>query len=71
MVVDNNYKRYDYRFKKEVSQSQQENLGQRIINNQKLSIYMVIFLLVAIIIGLSTFFILKKDAKGVNDDEIE
>ncbi|MFD2305453.1 cellulose biosynthesis cyclic di-GMP-binding regulatory protein BcsB [Enterococcus termitis] len=71
LVVDNNYKRYDYRFKKEVSQSQQENLGQRIINNQKLSIYMVIFLLVAIIIGLSTFFILKKDAKGVNDDEIE
>ncbi|MBO0469393.1 cellulose biosynthesis cyclic di-GMP-binding regulatory protein BcsB [Enterococcus sp. DIV0242_7C1] len=71
LVVDNNYKRYDYRFKKEVSQSQQENLGQRLINNQKLGIYLVVFLLVVMIVGLSAFFILKKDTKGGNDDETE
>lgn len=60
VVIDNNYKRYDYRFKKDVSRSDQENLGERVINNHKLAVYITVFLLVLFIIGLSTFFILKK-----------
>lgn len=64
IVVDPNYRRYDYRFKKRVSNVSNESLGKRIVNNHKLMIYLFVFLIGMTIIGLSAFFIVKKNLKG-------
>ena len=64
IVVDSNYRRYDYRFKKRVSNVSNESLGKRIVNNHKLMIYLFVFLIGMTIIGLSAFFIVKKNLKG-------
>ena len=44
IVVDPNYRRYDYRFKN-VSNVSNESLGKRIVNNHKLMIYLFVFLI--------------------------
>lgn len=64
IVVDNNYRRYDYRFKKKASNAVNQTLGQRVVEQQQLLIYFVIFLLGVGIVALSAFFILKKNVKG-------
>lgn len=64
IVVDLNYCCYDYCFKKCVSNVSNELLGKWIVNNYKLMIYLFVFLIGMIIIGLSVFFIVKKNLKG-------
>ena len=64
IVVDPNYRRYDYRFKKRASHVSNESLGKRIVSNHKLAIYIFVFLIGISIIGLSAFFIVRKNLKG-------
>ena len=49
---------------KRVSNVSNESLGKRIVNNHKLMIYLFVFLIGMTIIGLSAFFIVKKNLKG-------
>lgn len=69
IVVDTDYRRYDYRFKKEASASEQNNLGQRIINNQQMAIYFILFLLAVVFFGLAAFFIVKKNNEREGQNE--
>lgn len=60
VVVDQNYKRYDYRFKKVASAAKNKTVTQKVLSSRQLTIYLVIFALALIGLGLSIYFILNK-----------
>lgn len=60
VVVDGDYRRYDYRFKKEVSSKEDESFVSRVFSQRDALIYGTVFVLVLVIVGLVLYFIIKR-----------
>ena len=60
VVVDSNYRRYDYRFKKQASSDEEESLVSRIISRKDAVLYTVVFILAVVMVGLVLYFIIKR-----------
>lgn len=73
VVVDANYRRYDYRFKKEASAEEEESVISRIISRKDALIYSIVFILAVVSIALVLYFIAKRYysnvGEGRGDDE--
>ncbi|WP_086347728.1 cellulose biosynthesis cyclic di-GMP-binding regulatory protein BcsB [Candidatus Enterococcus clewellii] len=60
VVVDANYRRYDYRFKKEASADEDESVLSRIISQKDAVIYGIVFVLAVVIVVLVLYFVIKR-----------
>ncbi|AIM25298.1 hypothetical protein MEPL4_5c01960 [Melissococcus plutonius] len=63
IVIDKNYRRYDYRFKKIAQPKRNKGIVQLITDGQQLLIYGLISLLVLLIIGTSFFFVIRRNRR--------
>ncbi|MHC5216285.1 cellulose biosynthesis cyclic di-GMP-binding regulatory protein BcsB [Enterococcus sp. LJL128] len=60
IVVDSNYRRYDYRFKKEASSEEEQSVISRIIGRKDALLYGIVFILAVVTVGLTLYFIIKR-----------
>lgn len=60
VVVDANYRRYDYRFKKETTAEEDESVLSRIISRRDALVYGIVFVLAVVIVVLVLYFIIKR-----------
>ncbi|WP_321389027.1 cellulose biosynthesis cyclic di-GMP-binding regulatory protein BcsB [uncultured Enterococcus sp.] len=74
VVVDGNYRRYDYRFKKEASAEEEDSVISRIISQKDALIYSIVFILAVVTVALVLYYIIKRyypniGGKGEDRDE--
>ncbi|MGL4697328.1 cellulose biosynthesis cyclic di-GMP-binding regulatory protein BcsB [Enterococcus larvae] len=74
VVVDKDYRRYDYRFKKEASAEEEESIVSRIVSRRDALVYSVVFILAVVLVALVLYYIIKRyysntGERGGNRDE--
>lgn len=70
VVVDANYRRYDYRFKKEASAEEETSVISRIVSRKDALIYSIVFIIAVVAVALVLYYIMKRYyPKAVEEEE--
>lgn len=69
VVVDANYRRYDYRFKKEASAEEEDSVISRIISRKDALIYSIVFILAVVTVALVLYYIIKRYYPKAREEE--